>query len=182
MLDLIALGAEVDSFLVKETERSLNHLFRQIDKIMENTLELNGKTYKLTEVVPEPVKVGRWKPEFRERYWHIDKFGNIKYGAWEICHSQSHMYNIGNCYHTEALAITARDRQVLMVELQDFADGCNAKYEICNRQWYLCRDIGGDWYSYRYNNIIPGATGFDSEVDANKSIAHFGKRLDLLLV
>lgn len=159
---------------------------------MENTLELNGKVYKLTEVVPEPVKVGRWKPKRNEEYWTLG-IGSI----WAencICGPEYTLdqfrFEIGNIYQTKALALAARDKQLLMVELQDFADEANVSESGQNYNYYLVyNQLSKRWevdylqsVNYLQSIEIPGIILFTHNTHAKNAIAHFGKRLDLLLV
>lgn len=149
----------------------------ETDKVIIHGVEYVPKVV----IVPEPAKFGRWKPEEDEKYYLSDEYGNIVYSRWEH-NSRKHTDRIemGNCYQTYELAVRARDRQLLLVELQDYADQKNAGEEM-TEQCYSLAKFGNNWGWVDAICVIPGTVRFRDRVDASAAIDHFGDRLDLLL-
>ena len=90
------------------------------------------------------------------------------------------MYLFGNIYQTEALATKARDRQLLLVELQDYADQKNEGCKMFALYHSLAK-FDDDWGRVDTACIIPGTARFRSSEDADAAIDHFGDRLNILL-
>lgn len=136
------------------------------------------------KVVPEPAKVGRWKPYLGVKYWWLNN-GEIISSFWDNGNSlHETRFKFGNVYQAEELAIRARDKQLLLVELQDYADQKNAgqiKEESVSYLFYNPMNKG--WRSIRlYSNAgMLGEIVFYQDTDLYDAIEHFGSRLDLLL-
>lgn len=149
---------------------------------MKDTVIINGVEYVpkvMTE--PEPAKVGRWKPEIGERYWSINSISSPQ--EWQHNGDQGSFlvhWPMGDVYKTKELATRARDRQLLLVELQDYADQKNIQKQMTDFYYFLVKyDSGWNWASS--SGIIPGMVRFWGSADVDAAIAHFGDRLDLLL-
>ena len=131
------------------------------------------------------LKIGRWKPEIGERYWYVASDGRYAFPEdWSGHNSNQHKYLYGNVYQTEEMAIRARDKQLLLVELQDYADQKNAgktKEESVSHLFHNPMNMG--WRSIRlYSNAgMLGTIAFYEDIDLYDAIEHFGLRLDLLL-
>lgn len=129
-----------------------------------------------------PANVGRWQPEFYEYYYYISDNCRICKSAWlgDVCDVDRH--NFGNFYKTKELATRARDRQLLLVELRDYADQKNAGRIIkSNSCYYLDITGGSKWMPFTMGYEMIGIIWFIDKQDADAAIAHFGDRLDLLL-
>ena len=148
---------------------------------MKDIVLINGIEY-VPKVVtaPEPVKVGRWKPEIGEEYWRITRLGDISIDVRSFLVPGFKEFKLGNIYQTKEIATKARDKQMLLVELQDYADEKNSGKEISDRYFILVEySSGWDWGSSM--GITPGTVIFRNSDDAKLAIEHFGSRLDLLL-
>ena len=151
------------------------------DKVM-----IHGIEYVPKVVVPEPVpvKVGRWKPDLGEIYWLFSSVDVAYTSIWNNAYADHCRYAMGNIYQTKNLAIRARNKQLLLVELQDYADQKNAgktKEESVSHLFHNPMNMG--WRSIRlYSNAgMLGEIVFYQDTDLYDAIEHFGSRLDLLL-
>lgn len=52
----------------------------------------------------------KWKPEYREQYWYVGNIGKVFREVWDDAFKDQALYNIGNCYRTEAEALEAAER------------------------------------------------------------------------
>ncbi|QMV49756.1 MAG: hypothetical protein [Cryophage ML09] len=144
---------------------------------------IHGIEY-VPKVVPEPAKVLRWKPDLGEIYWLFGSSDTAYTSIWNNAYADHYRYTMGNIYQTENLATRARDKQLLLVELQDYADEKNAgqiKEESVSHLFHNPMNKG--WRSIRlYSNAgMLGEIVFYQDTDLYDAIEHFGSRLDLLL-
>ena len=149
----------------------------------KDTVIINGIEYVPKVVVPEPVpvKVGRWKPKEGEDYWSFDPYNIVNKFCWKSYVAWlPKRYAMGNVYQTEELALHAHDKQLLLVELQDYADKCNGEEDGTLMYFYLI-NYNKFWGRNHTIGIIPGTVLFKNSSDVLSAIEHFGKRLDLLL-
>lgn len=144
-----------------------------------DTVIINGIEY-VPKVVPEPAKVGRWKPDGMEKFWWLNN-GEIISSFWDDGNSlHVTRFKFGNVYQTEELAIRARDKQMLLVELQDYADEKNKGEELSKSCYRLVKQNDmWDWTCTSNNNF--GTVKFNNIKDVNDAVGYFGIRLDLLL-
>ena len=150
------------------------------DKVFIHGIEYVPKVV----TAPEPVKVGRWKPEIGEEYWRITRLGDISIDVRSSLVPGFKEFKLGNIYQTKEIATKARDKQMLLLELQDYADQKNAgktKEESVSHLFHNPMNMG--WRSIRlYSNAgMLGTIAFYEDTDLYDAIEHFGKRLDLLL-
>ena len=148
---------------------------------MTDKVIIHGVEY-VPKVVPEPepAKVGRWRPDFHEYYYYISDNCRIFKSAWVGVGCDLDRHNLGNFYKTKELATRAYDRQLLLVELQDFADQKNGREELPKPCYFLIKD-GNKWEWASSSTRNPGNIRFKNSVDADVAITRFGDRLDLLL-
>ena len=76
---------------------------------------LNEKGYYLRE----SEQGGRFKPEDGETYWYFYSGGELDRTNWAGTYNDNHRRALGNCYRTKEEAITARDKQLALVRVQD---------------------------------------------------------------
>jgi len=148
---------------------------------MKDIVLINGIEY-VPKVVtaPEPVKVGRWKPEIGEEYWRITRLGDISIDVRSFLVPGFKEFKLGNIYQTKEIATKARNKQMLLVELQDYADEKNAGEELSKSCYRLVKQNDmWDWTCTSNNNF--GTVKFNNIKDVNDAIGYFGLRLDLLL-
>ena len=148
---------------------------------MKDIVLINGIEY-VPKVVtaPEPVKVGRWKPEIGEECWRITRLGDISIDVRSFLVPGFKEFKLGNIYQTKEIATKARNKQMLLVELQDYADEKNAGEELSKSCYRLVKQNDmWDWTCTSNNNF--GTVKFNNIKDVNDAIGYFGLRLDLLL-
>ena len=148
----------------------------------KDTVIINGIEYVPKVITPEPVKVGRWKPEEDKRYWYLTSEGLPTGAYWHENHLwHEKRYTSGNVYQTEALATHASDKHLLLVELQDFADRVNAEqareypmigYEVAHYKDKFIASIS--------SSICFMTIKFNRPQGAQSAIEYFGDRLNLL--
>ena len=145
---------------------------------MKDIVMINGIEYVPKVIAPEPVKVGRWKPDYGEIYYFLPPSGKIIEDAWNSDENDENLFLMGNVYHTEALATQARDKQILLVELQDFADRENEGH-VDDKGWFFI-DYYNSKFDCRSNASTVSLVRFFDKNDVHAAIDHFGDRLNLL--
>ena len=145
---------------------------------MKDIVLINGIEYVPKVIAPEPVKVGRRKPEEGEKYWYVNDMGDFYREIWDEDEYDDALYSMGNVYQTEALATQARDKQILLVELQDFADRENEGH-VDDKDWFFI-DYYNSKFDCRSNASTVSLVRFFYKNDVESAIAHFGDRLNLL--
>lgn len=73
-------------------------------------------------------RIGRFIPAKNERYYWIDRNGNVD--SYSNVHDSmdNHSINSGNCYRTQEEALQARDKQYALVKYNDLVDKLNGDW------------------------------------------------------
>ena len=149
---------------------------------MKDIVMINGIEYVPKVIAPEPVKVGRWKPDYGEIYYFLPPSGKIIRDAWNSDENDENLFLMGNVYQTEALATQARDKQILLVELKDFADRVNAGHaKELPMIGYEIGFLNDKFIATTISSTCFMTIKFNTPQKAQAAIVHFGTRLNILL-
>lgn len=73
----------------------------------------------------------RWKPKFNEKYWFVDRNGDVRYNLWTEWDSDNDKYDFGNCFLTKEEAAAAAEKvKAFLLSLHEPADGNSQKTPI----------------------------------------------------
>lgn len=172
---------EQHEVLAKELVNALTQFSKNVNKILEETFSLEGKTEKDLEM--------KYSYKNGDEYWFIFDNGHIDIDCWEGHATDCDRFKIGNAYPTEEAALLEAKRRNLLTRFRAFRDECNgdwkpdwrkndAKYYLYKSSTtgdILCNDI----YFYE---TFPLFSYFKNEKDAERAIELFGDEIKELFV
>lgn len=117
---------------------------------------------------------------FGESYWSLCAFGDVSVANYNTELDKGRIAQ-GNAFHTEAEAVRERDKRALLQELKAFRKGYRFKYDERNF-CITCNTLRDTFHANEFNSHdnSPSSGWFTSREDAERAIAHFGDRLNLL--
>lgn len=163
----------------KELANALTQFSKNVNKILEETFSLEGKTEKDFEM-KHPYKNG-------DEYWFIFDNGHIDIDCWEGHATDGDRFKIGNAYPTEEAALLEAKRRNLLTRFRAFRDECNGDWNVDwsnqDKKWeinYKEKEFKTLW-SYDLNSF-PTFGHFKNEQDAKRAVALFGDEIKELFV
>lgn len=112
---------EQHEVLAKELVNALTQFSKNVNKILEETFSLEGKTEKDLEM--------KYSYKNGDEYWFIFDNGHIDIDCWEGHATDCDRFKIGNAYPTEEAALLEAKRRNLLTRFRAFRDECNGDWK-----------------------------------------------------
>ena len=173
---------EQHEVLAKELVNALTQFSKNVNKILEETFSLEGKTEKDLEM--------KYSYKNGDEYWFIFDNGHIDIDCWEEHATDCDRFKIGNAYPTEEAAELEAKRRNLLTRFRAFRDECNGDWKADwndkdERKWCFYYSIPDDIFSIYYsiwNQQFALFGYFKNGEDAERAIELFGDEIKELFV
>ena len=147
--------------------------------INQEIADLKAKLEELEKKVAENAEPCGFK--IRQTYFALHSDGAIRRYKYTADGFDLGAVAQGNAFHTEAEAIRERDKRALLQEMKAFRKGYRFKYDERNF-CITCNTLRDAFHANEFNSHdnSPSSGWFPSREEAERAIAHFGDRLNLL--
>ncbi len=148
------------------------------EEMMNKISEMENELVKLKEELNSQEKPSRrWKPKFGEKYWFIDKDGDIYCMPWNDSIVDNNRYELGNCFKTEEEAKFAVEQLKVLAELREYAND-DKEWNNSNKYWFIEYSTNRGHIEVDYHCDIKHILFdiyFSSEEQARKAVAAIGE-------
>lgn len=158
-----------DTYILKESNKYLGP-------------RLNNMQDEIDKLKPAPqIPQGRCKPDRNNDVWSIGLSGLVYRDHVHCQATLDERHAMGTLYDSEILATQARDKQLLLVEIQDDADKCNksAGFEGIYISIHYCQK--SDIFMPHFSSVPPLSFYFHKLIHCQNAIAKYKPRLHLLI-
>ena len=149
------------------------------EEIMDKISEMENELAQLKEELnkQEEPKLGRWKPEYADKYYYLDSDGDIYDRKWTDDIVGKKKYKIGNVFKTQEEAQFAIEQLKVLAELKEYADD-DKEWDNSSTHWSIQYTALNGYIEVGYysNTLsVPFNIYFSSKEQAQKAIDVIGK-------
>lgn len=130
---------------------------------------------KQLEEAEKEQKSRRWKPQDGDGYYFIGDSGNVSFCTWTDHRMDKERHSIGNTFKTGDEAKFERERLRVLVEMREFEESSDRKWDCINSHYYIFYDVYSN--KIRISYLTTGKDYnifFESEEKAHECISKVG--------
>lgn len=155
----------------------MKELLKELEELKQKIMENEKKIVEIEKKIEEKqAETGRWKPGEREKYWFIDRYGQVINDRWTNHVLDNIRYENGNCFQSSEEAEFAIEKLKIIIKLKEFAEPKNRAWDGKNEHFFFYYDYMTKEVRMSYNNDCKSRKiYFESEEKVKQAIASIGE-------